>query len=104
VLAGFRPGRVVSLQLSREQKRALRDVDGRIALDVLRNLLGPREALEAPERFPLTEQAMQAFTRKLGLSAMLRLEGGGDVGAVPELETPSFPLRRRPPTSLWPLV
>jgi hypothetical protein len=66
VLAAFRPGRVVPLQLTREQKKALRHVDGRIALDVLRHRLGARAAVQAPERFPLTEQTIQAFTRKLG--------------------------------------
>lgn len=66
MLAAFRPGRVVSFELTREQKQALRDVDGKIALDVLRHLLGARQALKAPERFPLTEQTIQAFRRKLG--------------------------------------
>jgi hypothetical protein len=68
VLAAFRPGRVAPLHLTHEQKRALRDVDGKIALDVLQHLLGAREALGAPERFPLTERTMQALTRKLGHS------------------------------------
>jgi len=66
VLAAFRPGRVVRLELSREQKRQLRDREGQIALDVLRHLLGARAAVDAPERFPLTERAIQTFTRKLG--------------------------------------
>jgi hypothetical protein len=52
VLAAFRPGRVVGLDLTREQKRELRDADGQIALDVLRHLLGARAAVGAPERFP----------------------------------------------------
>jgi hypothetical protein len=50
--------------LTREQKRALRDPDGRIALDVLRHFLGARPMV--PERFPLTEQAFQAVARRLG--------------------------------------
>ena len=66
VLAAFRPGRVVRIETTREQRRELRDGDGRIALDVLRHLLGARAAVGAPERFPLTEQAIQAFARKLG--------------------------------------
>ena len=66
VLAAFRPGRVARLELTRVQKLALRDADGKIALDVLRHLLGARQAVDAPERFPLTERAIQAFTRKLG--------------------------------------
>ena len=66
VPAAFRPGRVVGLDLTREQKRELRDAEGQIALDVLRHPLGARAAVGAPERFPLTERAIQAFTRKLG--------------------------------------
>ena len=66
VLAEIRPGRVAYLQLSREQKCALRDPDGQLALDVLRHLLGARAALNAPERFPLTEFAAIAVARKLG--------------------------------------
>ena len=59
-------GRVVRLELTREQKRALRDRDGQIALDVLRHLLGAREAMGAVGRFPLSEHAFQAIARKLG--------------------------------------
>jgi hypothetical protein len=66
VLAAFRPGRVVRLELTREQKQQLRDPEGQIALDVLRHLLGARAAVGAPERFPLTERAIQTFTRELG--------------------------------------
>ena len=66
MLAAFRPGRVVRLDLTREQKRELRDAEGQIALDVLRHLLGARAVVGAPERFPFTERAVQAFTRKLG--------------------------------------
>jgi hypothetical protein len=66
VLANVVPGRVVSLELSREQKRAFRDRDGQIALHVLQHLLGAREAVNAPERFPLTEEMFCAVARKLG--------------------------------------
>jgi hypothetical protein len=69
VLAHVRPGRVARLELSREQKRALRDADGQLALDVLRHLLGARAAAAGdgtPSRFPLSEQAFQAIARRLG--------------------------------------
>jgi hypothetical protein len=66
VLANVVPGRVVRLELSRERKKAHRDRDGQIALDVLRHLLGAREALNAPTRFPLTEETFCAVARKLG--------------------------------------
>jgi hypothetical protein len=62
VLGDVRPGRVAYLTLTREQKRALKDRDGAIALDVLRHLLGARP----PGRFPLTEGAFQKVARKLG--------------------------------------
>ena len=65
VLANTRRGRVVYVVLTSEQKRALRDPQGRIALDVLRHLLGARPK-GAPERFPLAEQAFQAVALKLG--------------------------------------
>jgi hypothetical protein len=64
VLAGVLRGRVSYLCLTPAQGKSLGDPDGRIALDVLRHLLGPRPA--TPERFPLTEQAFQAVARKLG--------------------------------------
>ena len=66
VLAAFLPGRAVPLELPREQKRELRDAEGQLALQVLRHLLGAREAVGAPERFPLTEGTIYAFARKLG--------------------------------------
>ena len=66
VLANVVRGRVAYLVLSPEQQRALRDRDGKRALDVLRHLLGAREAIDAPERFPLTEQAFQGVARRLG--------------------------------------
>jgi hypothetical protein len=64
LLANVRRGQVAYLVLTPEQKRALRNPGGRVALDVLRHLLGARPA--TPERFPLTEQVFQAVARKLG--------------------------------------
>jgi hypothetical protein len=64
VLADVRRGRVAYVCLTREQKRALRDPEGQIALDVLRHLLGARPM--NPERFPLVEHAFQAIARRLG--------------------------------------
>ena len=64
VLANVCRGRVAYICLTREQKAALRDPDGRIARDVLRHLLGARPM--TPERFPLTEQAVQAMAQRLG--------------------------------------
>jgi hypothetical protein len=64
VLAGVRRGRVAYICLTRERKRGLRDPEGRIALDVLRHLLGARPL--APERFPLTEQTFRAVACRLG--------------------------------------
>ena len=52
------------LALTRAQKRALRDPEGQIALDVLRHLLGARPI--NPERFPLAEGAFQSIARRLG--------------------------------------
>ena len=66
VLANVVRGRVAYLVLTPEQKRALRDRDGRLALDVLRHLFGARDAIGAPERSPLVESAFQAVARKLG--------------------------------------
>jgi hypothetical protein len=67
VLANVCRGRVACLVLTREQKGALRDPEGRIALDVLRHLLGARPMV--PERFPLTERAFQAVAHRLGYLA-----------------------------------
>jgi hypothetical protein len=64
VLADVRRGRVVYLCLTPAQAKSLRDPEGRIALDVLRHLLGARPM--TPERFPLTEQALQAVAHRLG--------------------------------------
>ena len=86
VLGDVRPGKIAYLSLTREQKRALKDQDGAIALDVLRHLLGARPA--TPERFPLTEGAFQAVARRLGYTVggkrcrrmIGRLRGAGVVG------------------------
>jgi hypothetical protein len=67
VLAATRPGCTVRLSLSDEQKRAFRDPDGRLALDVVRHVLGARAASAATSgTFPLTEHTFQAVARKLG--------------------------------------
>jgi hypothetical protein len=88
VLGNVLRGQVAYLVLTAEQKRALKDPDGRVALDVLRHLLGARPG--NPERFPLTEQAFQMVAGKLGYlvgqkrsRAMIRrrLEAGVIVGA-----------------------
>jgi hypothetical protein len=57
-------GRVAYLCLSPAQAASLRDPEGRIALYVLRHLLGARPL--TPERFPLTEQAFQVVARRFG--------------------------------------
>jgi hypothetical protein len=66
VLRSVVRGRVARLSLNRAQKRALRDPDGQIALDVLRHLLGARAENGAPKPFPLTEQTFQAVASRLG--------------------------------------
>jgi hypothetical protein len=70
VLASIVPGRVTRLALERDQKQALRDRDGQLALSVVRHLLGARAASVrpkvAPEPFPLTEEAFQAVAGRLG--------------------------------------
>jgi hypothetical protein len=66
VLGEVRRGRVAYLGLTPDQRRALRDHDDQIALDVLRHLLGARKDRRDPEDFPLTEAAFQAVARKLG--------------------------------------
>lgn len=75
MLAAVVPGRVGPLVLSGEQKQALRDKDGKIALDVLRHTLGARAAIGAPERFSLTERAFQAVARKLGYNVAQKRAG-----------------------------
>jgi hypothetical protein len=64
LLAEVRRGRVAYLCLTPQQKRQFYDQDGKIALDVLRHLLGARA--DHRERFPLTEGAFQAVARRLG--------------------------------------
>ena len=64
VLGNVRRGRVAPVMTTRDQRWALGDADGRIALDILRHLLGARAA--TPERFPLTEHAFQSVARRLG--------------------------------------
>jgi hypothetical protein len=64
VLAAVRRGNVAYIVTTCEQRRALSDPDGRIALDVLRHFLGARPP--NPEKFPLTEGTAQAVARKLG--------------------------------------
>jgi hypothetical protein len=70
VLAAVRPGHVRRLSLSDQQRRSLRDPDGRLALDVVRHLLAARDDSVRPGRplaaFPLTEATFQAIARKLG--------------------------------------
>ena len=66
VLAAFTPGCATRLTLSAEQKHALRDRDGQLALDVVRHLLGARAAVTASGSFPLTEATFQTIARKLG--------------------------------------
>lgn len=70
VLAAIRPGQVVRLRLTPEQRRILHDRDARLALDVVRHLLGARAASVGPHRppdsFPLTEATFQAVALKLG--------------------------------------
>jgi hypothetical protein len=58
-------GRVAYLETPPGARGAFADTDARIALDVLRHLLGARP-VTAPERFPLTELAFQAVARRLG--------------------------------------
>ena len=116
VLGSVRRGRVVYLCLSPEQKRLLRDQDGQMALDVLRHLLGARTERRDPERFPLTEAAVQAVAQKINhhvgqkksrrLVARL-LEAGVVVGAgrsgSPTGTRPSGP-GSGSPSSLWAFV
>jgi hypothetical protein len=69
VLSAVAPGRIVRLRLAAVQRQEFRDRDGRIALDVLRHLLGARSALPGPgdpQPFPLTEGAFQAVAARLG--------------------------------------
>lgn len=70
VLAAVRPGNAVRLSLTPAQKRALADPDGRIALNVVRHLLGARASSvkhgKARDAFPVTAETFAAVARKLG--------------------------------------
>jgi hypothetical protein len=70
LLAAVESRRTIRLNLTREQKAAFRDRDGRIALDVFRHFVGARFASvlpgEPPERFPLTAFTVQAVAWRLG--------------------------------------
>lgn len=70
VLAAIQPGNTVLISLTPQQKRALADQEGQLALTVVRHLLGARTASaqtdHARDRFPLTEATFQAVARKLG--------------------------------------
>lgn len=70
VLAAFVRGRVARLRLDDDQKRAFRDRDGQLALEVLRHFLGARhvsvDPSASPEPFPLTEHCFAADARALG--------------------------------------
>jgi hypothetical protein len=64
LLANVVRGRVAYLCLTPAQKRQFYDRDGKLALDVLRHLLGARA--DHRGRFPLTEGGFQAVARRLG--------------------------------------
>jgi hypothetical protein len=69
VLNAVVPGRTLPVRLDDAQKAALgRDPDGRLALDVVRHLLGARAAAGVSKggRFPLTEAVFQKIARRLG--------------------------------------
>jgi hypothetical protein len=69
VLAAITRGRVTYLTFTAQQKRHFRDRDARIALDVVRHLLGARTAAangRLPASFPLTEAVFQTVAQKLG--------------------------------------
>jgi hypothetical protein len=82
VLANVCRGRVAYVALTPEQNRMLRDPDGRIALDVLRHLLGARPL--TPERFPLTEQAFQSVARRLGYVVARSAAGASPSACSPQ--------------------
>lgn len=91
ILAAVRPGNAVRITLTPEQKQALADPDGRLALNVVRHLLGARATSVQPpndedlaagsagrprvsrttplEQFPLAEHAFAAIDRKLDTPA-----------------------------------
>jgi hypothetical protein len=76
VLAATRPGQVVRLKLTPEQRRSLQDREARLALDVVRHLLGARAASfttgEMPATFPLTEATFQAVALRLGANVGIK--------------------------------
>jgi hypothetical protein len=76
VLAEVLPGRIVRLSLTDCQKRSLRDPDGRLALDVVRHLLGARRVSVAPSKpkngFPLTGETFRSVAAKLGRRLTLK--------------------------------
>ena len=80
VLAAVVRGRVTPLKLTREQRLALGDRDGRLAVDVLRHLHAARMIAVAPaeprEAFPLTELTFQAVARKLGVTVGIKRSRG----------------------------
>ncbi len=69
VLAAIQPGHSIPIPLTRDQKQAFRDRDGKIALDVVRHLLAARATAAQPntprESFPLVEEMFAAIARKL---------------------------------------
>src|SRR4051812_29578232 len=70
VIEAIAPGRIIRLRLTAEQRCALGDRDGRIALAVLRALIAARrrgaEPSTAPPEFPLVAHVIQAVGRRLG--------------------------------------
>jgi hypothetical protein len=75
VLANVCRGRVAYICLTREQKRALRDSDGRIALEVLRHLLGARAASGSPGRAPKLFPPARALRRRIVETGVLQNGG-----------------------------
>ncbi len=73
----MRPGNTLPLALTPEQRRAFRDRDGRIGLDVLRHLLGARASSvdlgSSSDAFPLTAHVFQAVGRRLSRVVCLTL-------------------------------
>jgi len=75
VLAATVPGRVVRLTLTPRQTQDFRDPDGRVALNVVRHLLGARTAStkgDPPDSFPLTEATFQAVAARLGATVGIK--------------------------------
>jgi hypothetical protein len=57
---------VAALGLTDEQRNALSDQDGRLALKVLGHLLGARAVVQAAPSFPLSERCVLAVGARLG--------------------------------------